>query len=175
MKISYLPTFDQFADNYLSTYYSGGVQTLQRAIGGPVVIVVGALIIVLANASIPFWLFRYALFLLGIAAILIGLRYTLGPLFNLFLVWVRRDELYGKGGKLTTLELKEGTLLVAQGDETVEFPLSKVLSVQHRSTNTWILTQGDNLIYVPRDGLTSGEHDKFVQLLEEKLAPPLEA
>jgi hypothetical protein len=175
MKVSFHPTFDQFADNYLSTYYSGGVQTLQRAIGGPVVIVVGAIIMVLANASISFLPARYALYLLGIAAVIFGLRYTVGPLFNLFLVWVRRDELYGKGGKLTTLELKDSNLLVTQGDETVEFPLGKILSVQHRSTNTWVLTQGDNLIYIPREGLASGDHDKFVQELENKLAPPAEA
>jgi hypothetical protein len=51
-------------------------------------------------------------------------------------------------------------------------PLSQIQSVQHRSVSTWILTPADILIYIPRQGLKSGDHDKFVAALEKKLAPP---
>lgn len=171
MKISYRPTFDQFADNYLSTYYSGGVRVLQRAAGGPLLIMLGALSMVWVSERVGFWLLRFPLLLGGIAIALYGLAFTLRPFFNLFLVWLRRKELFEGRSALTTIELKGEVLYVQQGSEDLKLPLSQIRSVQHRSTNTWILTQSDNLIYVPREGLTSGEHDKFVEALEEKLAP----
>jgi hypothetical protein len=43
--------------------------------------------------------------------------------------------------------------------------------MQHRGDSTWILTENDTLIYVPREGLLSGDHDEFVQAIEEKITP----
>lgn len=171
MKVSYRPTYDQFTENYLATHYSGGVRTLQRIIGGPALIVAGALVIIITNDRVAFWLFRYPLFLIGLIIALYGVGYTLGPLFNLFLVWLRRTQLFDNLESETTLELKGKQLLVTQNKETIKVPLTQVQSVQHRSTSTWILTESDNLIYIPRQGLLSGDHDKFVQKLEEILAP----
>jgi hypothetical protein len=111
------------------------------------------------------------LYLVGIAVTLYGVAYTLRPLFNLFLVWLRRKQLFEGKQATTTIELKAGALHVDQGGESVRVPLAQVQSVQHRSTNTWILTHSDNMIYIPRQGLLAGNHDKFVQALEAKLAP----
>lgn len=171
MKVAYKPNYDQFADNYLATYYSGGVRVLQKAAGGPVLIVLGGLIMIWTSSWVDFVLLRYPLLLLGLAVSLYGLSYTLRPLFNLFLVWLRREQLFEGKQALTTLELKGNALLVTQGKESFKLPLEQIQSVQHRSTNTWILTHSDNLIYIPRAGLLEGSHDKFVAALENKLAP----
>lgn len=174
MKVSYRPTFDQFAENYLSTHYSGGVRTLQRILGGPFLMVAGSLLIIITNDRISFWLFRYPLYLIGLVVALYGLGYTLGPLFNLFLVWLRRGELFENKDSETTLELLADQLHVTQQGESIKLALSTIQSIQHRSTNTWILTYSDDLIYIPRSGLLSGDHDKFIEALEKKLAPPEE-
>ena len=174
MKISYRPTFDQFADNYLSTYYSGGVRTLQRAAGGPAMIMVGAIAIIRIGERVESGWLRVLLIIVGIATLLYGLSYTLRPIFNVFLVWLRRKELFESKRALTTLELKGGFLHVDQSGERIKLPLSQIQSVQHRSVSTWILTFGDILIYIPRERLKSGDHDKFVAALEKKLAPPEE-
>lgn len=175
MKLSYRPTFDQFADNYLSTYYSGGARTLQRAAGGPAMILLGAIAIVLiGDRELSAWL-RIPLTLIALATVLYGLSYTLRPLFNVLLVWLRRRQLFEGKKALTTLELKGGFLYVDQSGEKVKLPLEQIQSIQHRSVSTWILTHSDILIYVPRKGLKSGNHDKFVSALELKLAPPEEA
>lgn len=171
MKLSYRPSYDQFADNYLSTYYSGGVRVLQRAAGGPALIMGGALGIVFVSQQIDFWLLRYPLFLVGIGVMFYGLSYTLRPLFNLFLVWLRRKQVFEHANSLSVMELKAGSLHVEQNGEKLKIPLSQIQSVQHRQTNTWILTHSDELIYIPREGLLSGDHDKFVEALEAKLAP----
>lgn len=175
MKLSYRPTFDQFADNYLSTYYSGGVRTLQRAAGGPVMILLGAVAIILIGERMESAWLRVPLTLVAIATVLYGLSYTLRPLFNVFLVWLRRKELFHEKKAMTTLELKGNSLLVNQNGEKVNMPLTQIQSVQHRSVSTWILTHSDILIYIPRDGLLTGNHDKFVAALEKKLALPEDA
>ena len=169
MKVSYRPTFDQFADNYLSTYYSGGVRVLQRTAGGPALIVIGAMAMVWASGQVSFWLLRYPSLIFGLLVALYGLSYTLRPLFNLLLVWLRRKELFAGKAAITTLEIKGKFLHVNQGKDQVKLPLDQILTVQHRSTSTWILTASDNLVYLPREGLLSGQHDKFVQALEEKM------
>jgi transcriptional antiterminator Rof (Rho-off) len=171
MKISYKPTFDQFADNYLSTYYSGGVRTLQRAAGGPTIIVLGALAFILIGERVAdIWL-RIPLNLIAIATVLYGLSYTIRPLFNVFLVWLRRNDLFESKKALTTLELKGNYLHVDQSGEKLKLPLDQIVTVQHRSVSTWILTKGDVLIYIPRQGLKTGSHDKFVAALDKALAP----
>lgn len=174
MKLSYRPTFDQFADNYLSTYYSGGVRTLQRAAGGPAMILLGAIAAILIGERIQTAWLRLPLTLIALATVVYGLSYTVRPLFNVFLVWLRRKELFEGKKARTTLELKGNFLLVDQSGESIKLPLSQIQSVQHRSVSTWILTLADVLIYIPRTGLLSGDHDKFVAALEKKLAPPEE-
>jgi transcriptional antiterminator Rof (Rho-off) len=174
VKISYHPTFDQFADNYLSTYYSGGVRTLQRAGGGPAMILLGAIAIILINDRVESAWLRVLFIIVGIATVLYGLSYTVRPVFNVFLVWLRRKQLFEGKKALTTLELKGEFLHVDQSGETIKMPLSQIQSVQHRSVSTWILTHADILIYIPREGLKTGDHDKFVAALEKKLAPPEE-
>lgn len=171
MKLSYHPTFDQFTDNYLSTYYSGGVRTLQRAAGGPAMILLGAIAIILIGERVQSGWLQVPLTLIALATVLYGLSYTLRPLFNVFLVWLRRKHLFEGKKALTTLELKGGFLHVDQSGERVKLPLSQIQSIQHRSVSTWLLTHGDILIYIPRKGLLSGDHDKFVGALEKKLVP----
>ena len=173
MKVSYHPSFEHFVDNYLATYYAGGVSLLKRTVGGPLVILAGALLIVLVNDRIVSGWLRVPLVLAALAIALYGLSYALGPLFNIFLVWLRRGDLYGKE-QLTTLELKGDALDVKQGREQFKLPLKQIQSVQQRRTSTWIITHSDNLIYFPRE-LASGSYDKFLQALEDKLAPEEEA
>lgn len=171
MKLSYRPTFEQFSDNYLATYYSGGVSTLRRIAGGPVFMLAGVLLIVFVFDRVDSWLLRAPTVLIGLAIFFYGLSYAAGPLFNVFLVSLRKEQLFGNEKSLTTLELLADDLHVDENGEQVKLPLSKIKSVQHRKESTWILTHGDTLIYIPREGLISGEHDKFVQALEEKIAP----
>jgi len=172
MKVSYRPTFSQFADNYLATYYSGGVQTLRRVGGGPLIMLLGALLIIYAGNRVSFWLLRYPLIFIGLAIALYGLSVALGPLFNIFLVWLRRKQLFENKKSLTTLELKARHLHVDQSGERVKVPLDHIQTIQHRSESSWILTRSGTLLYIPRAGLVSGDHDQFVQALEEKLTPP---
>src|SRR3970282_2984020 len=100
MKVSYRPTFDQFADNYLFTHSSGGVRVLQRTAGGPALIVIGAMAMVWASGQVSFWLLRYPSLLFGLLVALYGLSYTLRPLFNLLLVWLGAKGLFsGKAAR----------------------------------------------------------------------------
>jgi hypothetical protein len=41
-----------------------------------------------------------------------------------------------------------------------------ILSVQHGTSSSWIMTKPDNIIYVPREGLVTGEHDAFIEALD---------
>jgi hypothetical protein len=173
MKVSYNPSFEHFVDNYLATYYAGGVSILKRTVGGPLIILAGALLIVFVNDRIASGWLRVPLVTVGLLVAFYGVTFTLGPLFNIFLVWLRREELYGRNN-LTTLELKGNSLEVTQGADHFKVPLKQIQSVQQRRTSTWIITHSDNLVYFPRE-LASGNYDKFVQLLEEKLAPEEEA
>ncbi len=175
MKVSYKPTFDQFADNYLSTFYSGGARVLQRAAGGPALIILGGLSMVWVNAHVSFAWLRYPLLLIGLALAVYGVSYTLRPLINLVFVWLRRAELFESKQAITSLELKGNFLHVHQGQQNVKLPLEQIQSVQHRSENSWIITHSDNMIYLPRTGLLSGDHDKFMQALEKKIAPEEES
>lgn len=170
MKVSYKPTFEQFSDNYLATYYSGGVKTLQRVAGGPLVMFLGTMIVVLTFERTAFWWLRVPAVLLSAYVFWRGLSYTLGPLFNVFLVWLRRSQLYGEGAT-TELELRGEKLYIEQNGEQVSIPVKHIQSIQHRAESTWLLTFSDQMLYVPREGLLSGDHDKFVAKLEEALAP----
>lgn len=170
MRIAYRPTFSQFVDSYLATHFSGGVQTARRLAGGPLILLLGALTMVAANAWLSTSWLRLALTLLGGLFALYGLLLTLLPIINIFLVWLRRDQVLGGEEALTVLKLTRDQLLVTENGEQVELPLRRIKSIQHRSQGTWILTEGDFLISIPRHGLLEGEHDAFVYALEQAMA-----
>jgi hypothetical protein len=86
----------------------------------------------------------------------------------MFLLWLRRDELLGD--QPTILELKDDRLMLIQGDESLELPLDQIKSIQHRGHGTWLLTAGDHLISIPREGLLEGDHDAFINALEVAMA-----
>lgn len=174
MRVAYRPTFSQFVDNYLATHYSGGVRTLSRLAGGPSLLLGGALVIVAARAWIGSVVLSVLVSVLGVLLLLGGALYTFQPLFNIFLVWLRRDELFGEGREATVIELRRGNLFVKENGEKVKLPLEQIQSIQHRAESTWILTQGDYLIAVPRHGLLEGDHDGFVAALEAAVQPPEE-
>ena len=54
-----------------------------------------------------------------------------------------------------------------EGDETIELPIEKIMSIQLPSERSWILTEGDYLISIPREGIDKGDHEKFITTLEE--------
>ncbi|MQC26280.1 MAG: hypothetical protein DWG76_02370 [Chloroflexi bacterium] len=172
MRLSYRPTFAHFTDNYLATHFSSGVQTLRRLAGGPILIVAGSLLIIAARTWMASLWLRLLSIGLGVLLIVIGAFVFAMPLINIFLVWLRRDQLFGDEQSVTTIELLAGHLKITERGETVKLPLAQIQSVQHRAASTWILTRSDTLIYVPRQNLLSGDHDQFIAALEEKIAPP---
>ncbi len=171
MKVSYRPTFEQFSDNYLATYYSGGVQTLRRVAGGPLVMLLGSLIIVLVFDRTQAWWWRLPAVLLGLYVFWRGLAYTLGPLFNVYLVSLRKAQLFGPEAPLTTLQLRGRKLHIEHNNEKATIPVEHIQSIQYRGDSTWLLTHSDQMLYIPREGLESGGHDAFLAKLEELLAP----
>lgn len=171
MKISYRPTFEQFSDNYLATYYSGGVQTLRRVAGGPLVMLIGSLIIVLTFDRTEAWWLRLPAVLLGLYVFWRGLAYAVGPLFNVYLVSLRKERLFGPDAPLTSLQLRGAKLHIEQNEEKVVMPVEHIQSIQYRGDSTWLLTFSDQMLYIPREGLESGDHDRFVAKLEELLTP----
>ena len=171
MRVSYRPSYAQFAENYLATHYSGGVGTLRRIAGGPITILTGALLAFALSQRIASGFFRGLFILIGILLILAGLFYTFQPLINLYLVRLRREQLFGESMGPTIIELSKQELIVTEGEETLKLPIDQIKSIQHRAESTWLLTHGDYLIFVPRDGLLEGDHDKFIAALEKLLEP----
>jgi len=171
MRLSYRPTFARFTEDYLATHYSGGVQTFRRLAGGPLMIIVGVIAIVLANARLASLWLRIPSFLLAAALILIGLQHTFMPLFNLFLVWLRRDQLLGGEDASIILELHADHLTITERGQEARLPLKSIKSLQHRTDSTWVLTDTDQLISVPRHDLLTGDHDAFIEALETAIAP----
>jgi hypothetical protein len=171
MRVSYRPSYAQFAENYLATHYSGGVGTLQRIAGGPSTILAGALLAFALAPRIASGFFRGLFILIGILLILAGLFYTFQPLINLFLVRLRREQLFGENVGATIIELSDQSLIVTEGEETLKLPIDQIKSIQHRAESTWLLTHGDYLIFVPREGLLEGDHDSFITELEKLLEP----
>ncbi len=163
-----MPTLSDLIESYLTTHYSGGVQTMRRLAGGPVILLLGALTIIAVNAWVVAYFLRALLILVGGLFALYGLWLTLTPVLNMFLLWLRRDELLGD--QPTILEIKDDRLLLIQGDESLELPLAQIKSLQHRAHGTWLLTESDHLISIPRDGLLEGDHDAFVNALEVAMA-----
>ena len=171
MRVSYRPSYAQFVDNYLATYYSGGVGTLRRVAGGPMAIVAGALIIIASISWLAPGFFRSLLVVAASFLILGGLFYAARPLINILLVGLRREKFFGEETGPTIIELHEDRLQITENKEVLELPIEQIKSIQHRADSTWILTSGDYLISVPRSGLLEGDHDKFVSALEALLAP----
>lgn len=171
MRVSYRPSYAQFVDNYLATYYSGGVGTLRHLAGGPMAIVAGALIIVVSISRLSPGFFRTLLILPASFLILAGLFYAARPLINIFLVRLRREELFGEERGPTIIELHEDRLQITENKEELALPIEQIKSIQHRAESSWILTKGDYLIAVPRSDLLEGDHDKFVSALEALLEP----
>ena len=92
------------------------------------------------------------------------------PIFNIFLLWLRRDDLLGDPPSPTILDLKESHLDITQGQESLELPLKQIKSIQRRSQGAWLLTESDHLISVPRQGLLEGDYDAFMTTLEQAMA-----
>lgn len=168
MRIAFQPSLSDLIESYLTTHYSGGVQTMRRLAGGPVILLLGALTIIAVNAWVISSFLRVVLIIVGLLFALYGLVLTLTPVLNMFLLWLRRDELLGD--QPTILELKDHHILLIQGDETLELPLKQIKSIQHRSHGTWLLTASDHLISIPRAGLLEGDHDAFVNAVEVAMA-----
>ncbi len=167
MQISFQRTFAQFSEDYLATHYSGGVSSLGRLAGGPLLIVIGTLI---ANASRAQFESAFALtlaFAISISFILWGAIQTLKPLFNLFLVWLRREAMFSGENAKVEMEITGEILKITEGKENIELPIDQIKSIQHRSQSTWILTEGDYLIAIPREGIRRGNHEDFISALEE--------
>jgi len=171
MQIEYRRTFTQFIDNYLATYYGGGVQTLKRLLGGPAIIVAGSYAVILAATPTMWPFFRVTLNLLGWLLIFYGTVYTLRPAFNLFLVWLRRAEFIGEDGTIIRFELLPESLSVHEGDSQFEVPLDRILAVQRRANSAWILTKPDNILYIPSEDLLSGDFEAFIEALDAAIAP----
>ncbi|KAA3648325.1 MAG: hypothetical protein DWQ07_04850 [Chloroflexi bacterium] len=169
MRIQYRRTFSQFIDTYLSTYY--GQNALVRILGGPTLIVAGGIMLVFSGREEYGWLLRGALILVGGIILVRGLMIMLRPLLNVFLVWLRRDEFLGEENAKTTIELHEDRVTVSDADGDIEMPLENILTVSHRTDGAWIVTNSDNIIYVPREDLLEGDHDKFVEALEIAITP----
>lgn len=170
MRVVYRPTFSQFVDSYLATHFSGGVQTARRLVGGPLVLLLGALTIIAANAWMAASILRLLIIALALFFALYGLFLTLLPIINIALVWLRRDQILGGEDARTVLELGKDHLLIIENNDAVRLPLRKIKSIQHRSQGTWILTEEDFLISIPREGLLEGDHDAFVYALEQSMA-----
>lgn len=167
MRIAFQRTFNQFSENYLATFYSGGVRSLSRFMGGPSLIVIGAIFIINSNRQIESSLLKIIITIVSVSLIIFGLWQTLQPLINLFLVWLRRDVLFSAENAYVELEIIGDILFVKEGQEKLELPIEKIKSIQLRSESSWILTEGDYLISIPREGIDKGDHEKFITALEE--------
>ena len=167
MRLSFQRTFNQFSENYLATHYSGGVRSLTRFVGGPFLIVIGAIFIINSSRQIDSSLLKGIIAVFSSALILYGLWQTLQPLINLLLVWVRRDILFSAENAYVELEIVGDILKVKEGNEKIELPIEKIKSIQLRSESSWILTEGDYLISIPREGIDEGDHEKFITTLDK--------
>jgi hypothetical protein len=170
MKLSYKRTFSQFVENYIASYYSAGIRIFQRLAGGPILIFFGILILT-STHRIQIGFFRVLAWLIGFVIVLYGTFYFLRPAIQLFLVWLRRDQFLGEEGEEIILELDSDQQLITINDPEgqSQLPLTDIRSIQHRADSTWILTTQDQMIYVPRKDLTSGDHDSFIQTITDIL------
>jgi hypothetical protein len=170
MRIAYRSTFAQFVENYLLTYYVAGGNSIRRLIGGPALITLGSILLIVGTAPERGGFFKFVLIVLGGAAIMYGAFDLARPLLSIFLVWLRREQFLGKEGDVVALELLDEGLGIEQGEEHFEVSYDQITAVQRREDSSWILTEPDNMLYVPREGLLEGDHDSFFDALEARLA-----
>ena len=170
MQISYNRTFNQFIDTYLAVYYSGSLRLLRRVLGGPFLIFI-ALVWIRFSRNIDGNFLRGFFASLGVLILLYGIYYFLMPLINILLVWLRQDEILGEAGAEITLTLvsEEEKIMVTEPAGSFEISFDDILYIQHRSDSAWIMTQRDQIIYIPRQNLNSGDHDKFINTIEKLL------
>lgn len=169
MRLDYRRTYSQFVDNYLATYFSSGVQLARRLLGGPALIILGTVLLNNLAATDFSAFIRIALQVVGYLFIFIGAGYALLPAFNIFLVWLRREQFFGADGVKVTLRLYKTKLRIMENGEEVVIPLDNIISVQRRAKSAWVLTKPDHMIYIPSEGLTTGDYDEFVDALDEAI------
>ena len=170
MKISYRYTFSQFTDNFIAQYYSGGIRVFTRLLGGPILIFIGILIIGYTR-QMEVGAGYYVLWVIGLLITLFGLAYFTRPGLQLLFVRSRKDEFLGTDGEEVelTLDPEAQTVLIKGPEGESELPLTEILYIQHRAESTWIITNRDHTIPIPRKELTSGDHDAFISAIEEIL------
>ncbi len=174
MKLTYRRTFSQFADNYLSGYYSAGAQTLRRVAYGPLLMVVGSLLVVAGRNPQSFILWRWLLTLGGLTGLVYGLFVTLRPFLDLALVYLRRDQYLAIETGRISLTLGPEALLVDEAGGALEVPYKDIDTIKYRSDGAWIITKSDHLIAIPAADLIEGDSDAFLAQLDLILNPPEE-
>ena len=170
MKISYRYTFSQFTDNFIAQYYSGGIRVFTRLLGGPGLIFIGILIIGYTR-QVEVGTGYYVLWGIGLLIALVGIIYFIRPGLQLLFVRSRKDEFLGSNGEAVELTLDpEAQIILIKGPEgESELPLTEILYIQHRAESTWIITNRDHTIPIPRKELTFGDHDVFISAIQEIL------
>jgi len=171
MRISYRRTFALFVDNYLATYFGTPGQTFLRILGGPLLIVLAALLAIYTRSAGAAGWVKLLLNLAAVAMFLYGLVYMLRPGLNLLLVWLRREQVLGPEDAPVSISLAADHLQVDDGREPFDVPLEQVLAVQRRARSAWIITKTDNLLYFPFEDLLEGDPDAFLEALEAAIAP----
>ena len=162
IKIKYQPTFSHFIDNYLTSYYSAGVQTFRRIAGGPLLIWIGSSIL-FSSSQISFY--KY----FGFIVTLYGLIYAIKPILQICLVWLRKDKFLDQNPVSLELDKEHQTIIIEDQKGKFTLPLSEINSIQHRSQNTWLLTTSDQMISIPRHNLLEGTHNTFIEAVEKIL------
>lgn len=170
MRIEYKRSFSHFVDNYLVSYYTRVGRTLWRLSGGVIMIIFGAFMLIFASFERTETWTKFFLNPIGVLVILYGIYDLLRPLINIGLVWLRREEFLGEDGAHITLELHTEGIRLIEGDGHVDIPFDQIDSIQRRANSAWIVAKPDNLIYVPGEDLISGDHDAFIEAVEERLA-----
>lgn len=170
MRIEFQRTYSQFVDHYLATYFGAVGKTIFHLIGGPALIVIGAFLLIYTRSANIWSVLLFIINLIAIAIILYGVYYILRPALNLFLVWLRREQLFGDDS-IMALELLDENLRVHEGADPFDLPLDQIIAVQRRAASAWIITKSDNLIYFPFEDLLSGDAEAFLNDLDAAIAP----
>ncbi len=170
MKITYRYTFSQFTDHFIAQYYSGGIRVFTRLMGRPKITITNP--ITRGNTrQVEVGFGYYLLWGIGLVIALFGLLYFVRPGLQLLFVRSRKDEFFGTNGEEVelTLDLEEQLILIKGPDGESDLPLTEILYIQHRSESSWIITDRDHTIPIPRHELLSGDHDAFISAIEEIL------
>ncbi len=170
MKISYQYTFSQFSDNFIAQYYSGGIRVFTRLFMGPTLFIFGILMIGRTRQMLP-GLGKNFFWAGGSLLVLSGFFYFLRPALQLLIVRLRKDQLFGENGQKVelTLNTKTDSILIHDSEGESELALEEILYIQHRNDSSWIITNQDQTIPIPRNNLTFGDHDEFISAIENIL------